>query len=80
MEPIFFILLGASAYVGWNIGTNDTANCIGTTVGCGLLSFKRAVILVAVFVILGAMLQGHHVMRTIGIWIDVFDSVCPVKG
>ena len=59
-------MLGASAYVGWNIGANDTANCIGTTVGCGLLSFKRAVILVAVFAILGAMLQGHHVMHTIG--------------
>jgi PiT family inorganic phosphate transporter len=59
-------LLGASAYVGWNIGANDTANCIGTTVGCGLLSFKRAVTLVAVFAILGAMLQGHHVMHTIG--------------
>ena len=59
-------MLGASAYVGWNIGANDTANCIGTSVGCGLLSFKRAVILVAVFVILGAMLQGHHVMHTIG--------------
>jgi len=66
IEPIFIILLGASAYVGWNIGANDTANCIGTTVGCGLLSFKRAVILVAAFAILGAMLQGHHVMNTIG--------------
>ena len=59
-------MLGASAYVGWNIGANDTANCIGTTVGCGLLSFKRAVIIVAVFALLGAMLQGHHVMNTIG--------------
>ena len=59
-------MLGASAYVGWNIGANDTANCIGTTVGCGLLRFKRAVILVAVFAVLGAMLQGHHVMHTIG--------------
>lgn len=59
-------MLGASAYVGWNIGANDTANCIGTTVGCGLLSFRRAVILVALFAILGAMLQGHHVMHTIG--------------
>ena len=58
-------MLGASAYVGWNIGANDTANCIGTTVGCGLLNFKRAAILVAVFAILGAMLQGHHVMETI---------------
>jgi PiT family inorganic phosphate transporter len=66
IEPIFFILLAASAYVGWNIGANDTANCIGTTVGCGLLSFKQAVILVALFAIVGGMLQGHHVMNTIG--------------
>lgn len=52
--------------MGWNIGANDTANCIGTSVGCGLISFRRAAILIAVFAILGALLQGHHVMRTIG--------------
>ncbi len=52
--------------MGWNIGANDTANCVGTTVGCGLLSFKKAVILVSVFAILGAMLQGQYVMETIG--------------
>lgn len=34
--------------------------------GCGLISFKKAAILVAVFVIIGAMLQGEHVMKTIG--------------
>ena len=66
IEPIFILLLGAAGYVGWNIGANDTANCIGTTVGCGLLSFKKAAVLVAVFVIIGAMLQGEHVMKTIG--------------
>ena len=58
--------MGAGAYVGWNIGANDTANCVGTTVRCGLLSFKKAVILVSVFAILGAMLQGQYVMETIG--------------
>ena len=63
---ILFFLLGAGAYVGWNIGANDTANCIGTTVGCGLISFKKAVALVAVFAIMGAMFQGEHVMKTIG--------------
>ncbi|CAB1083230.1 Probable low-affinity inorganic phosphate transporter [Olavius algarvensis Delta 1 endosymbiont] len=62
---MFFILLGAGAYVGWNIGANDTANCIGTTVGCGLISFRQAAALVAVFAIIGAMLQGEHVMKTI---------------
>jgi inorganic phosphate transporter, PiT family len=60
------ILLGAGVYVGWNIGSNDTANCIGTTVGCGLIPFRRAVILVVIFAVLGAVLQGEHVMKTIG--------------
>ena len=59
-------MLGAGAYVGWNIGANDTANCIGTTVGSGLISFRNAVILVSIFALLGAMLQGQHVMKTIG--------------
>jgi PiT family inorganic phosphate transporter len=58
--------LGAGAYVGWNIGANDTANCVGTTVGCGLISFRNAIIVVSIFAILGAMLQGQHVMKTIG--------------
>ena len=58
--------MGAGSYVGWNIGANDTANCIGTTVGCGLIQFKQAAALVAIFDTLGAVLQGDHVMKTIG--------------
>lgn len=60
------MLLTSGIYVGWNIGANDTANCIGTTIGCGLISFKKAVALVVVFALIGAMLQGDHVMKTIG--------------
>jgi PiT family inorganic phosphate transporter len=60
------LILGAGVYVGWNIGANDTANCVGTAVGCGLISFKNAVILAGIFCILGALLQGQNVMRTIG--------------
>ena len=59
-------LLIAGAYVGWNIGANDAGNCIGTSVGSGLLNYRRAVLLVSVFVVLGALLQGGHVMKTIG--------------
>jgi PiT family inorganic phosphate transporter len=39
---------------------------VGTSVGCGLISFRNAVILVAIFSILGALLQGQYVMKTIG--------------
>ena len=71
------MLLSAGGYVGWNIGANDTANCIGTTVGCGLISFRRAVYLVAGFAVLGALLQGQEVMVTIskGIVKDRLDYV-----
>lgn len=60
------LLFLASAYVGWNIGANDAGNCVGTSVGSGLLSYRRAVVLVGVFVILGALLQGGNVMKTVG--------------
>ena len=60
------VLLIAGAYVGWNIGANDAGNCIGTTVGSGLLSYKKAVTLLSIFVILGAVLQGQYVMQTVG--------------
>ena len=66
IELISIFLLSAGAYVGWNIGANDTANCIGTTVGCGLIPFRNAAILIAVFAIVGAVFQGQHVMQTIG--------------
>jgi PiT family inorganic phosphate transporter len=64
--PSIFLLVGAGFYVGWNVGANDSANCIGTALGAGLISFKKAVILVSIFAFLGAVLQGHHVMETIG--------------
>jgi len=58
-------LLGAGLYVGWSIGSNNTANCIGTTLGCGLISFRMAAFLVAAFATVGALLQGGQVMETI---------------
>jgi PiT family inorganic phosphate transporter len=67
MDILFVgLLLAAAFYVGWNIGANDAANCIGTTVGAQIISYRKAALLMAVFVILGGVLQGHHVMKTVG--------------
>lgn len=60
------LLLVAAFYVGWNVGANDAANCIGTTVGASVLSYRAAALMMALFVILGGALQGHHVMKTVG--------------
>ena len=70
--PVILILAGF--YVGWNIGANDAANCIGTTVGAQIISYRKAVMIMAFFVILGGMLQGHHVMKTVGKGIVVSDA------
>jgi PiT family inorganic phosphate transporter len=67
MEMAFpVILILAGFFVGWNIGANDAANCIGTTVGAQIISYRKAVAIMAIFVILGGVLQGHHVMKTVG--------------
>ena len=68
------ILIFAGLYVGWNIGANDAANCIGTTVGAQIISYRKAVLIMAFFVILGGVMQGHHVMKTIGKGIVVSDA------
>ena len=52
--PIVLILAGF--YVGWNIGANDAANCIGTTVGARIIPYRQAVAVMAIFVILGGVL------------------------
>ena len=70
--PVILILAGL--YVGWNIGANDAANCIGTTVGAQIISYRKAVLIMAFFVILGGVMQGHHVMKTIGKGIVVSDA------
>ena len=68
------VLILAGFYVGWNIGANDAANCIGTTVGARIISYRKAVAIMAIFVILGGVLQGHHVMKTVGKGIVMSES------
>lgn len=60
------VLLLSGIYVGWNIGSNDAGNCIGTSVGSGLIPYRRAIVLVGLFAVLGALLQGQAVIKTVG--------------
>ncbi|MEJ2255784.1 MAG: inorganic phosphate transporter [Woeseiaceae bacterium] len=67
-------MLVAAFYVGWNIGANDAANCIGTTVGGQVLSYRSAALVMAVFVVLGGVMQGENVMTTVGKSIVITDA------
>lgn len=53
----FYKLFGG-LYLGWGIGANDAANIFGTAVATNSVRFRTAVILIAIFVVLGAVIEG----------------------
>lgn len=48
------------------IGSNDTSNALGICIGCGIIKFKKAVVLFGFIVLLGIFLHGQKVMNTVG--------------
>jgi PiT family inorganic phosphate transporter len=51
--------------MAWSIGGNDVANSMGTSVGSGALTIRKAVILAGLMNFAGATLIGVHVTKTI---------------
>ena len=66
IELMGLIVLLGGFFVAWNIGANDTSNCVGAAVGARILPYRRAIAIVVLFFVLGAMLEGWKNMKTVG--------------
>ena len=51
--------------LGWGLGANDSANIFGTAVSSRMVKYSTAIILTAIFVLFGAILQGEEGMNTL---------------
>ncbi len=58
------LILAIGFYMAWNIGANDVSNAMGTSVGSGALTLRRAVILAAILEFCGAYFVGSNVSQT----------------
>lgn len=66
METFLIILaLVIGFYMLWNIGANDVANAVGTSVGSGAITLKKAIIIAAILEFSGAFILGSSVSETI---------------
>lgn len=68
METSLYILIFAivvGLYSAINIGANDVANSMATSVASGALTIKKAVVVAGICDMLGAVLVGAHVTDTI---------------
>ena len=49
MGLLSILIVLSGVYVGWAMGANDAANCMGTAVGARVRTLREAVVLVSVF-------------------------------
>jgi PiT family inorganic phosphate transporter len=52
-------------YVAWNLGANDVANAMGTSVGSKAVTLRQALVIAGILEFTGAVLFGHEVSATL---------------
>ncbi len=72
---VLIAALAVSFYMAFNIGANDLANAMGTSVGSGALTPLRAVILAAILNFMGAVFVGSRVTNTVAKGIIDLDQI-----
>ena len=63
---MIYLLLSSGLFLGWTLGANDAANVFGTAVGTKMIKFRTAAWIAAIFLILGAVIEGSGASDTLG--------------
>ncbi len=66
MELILPISIALAAFLALNIGANNSAASMATAYGAGVRTKRQATVIIAVFALLGAIIAGAPVVRTLG--------------
>ncbi|HUT66337.1 MAG TPA: inorganic phosphate transporter [Spirochaetota bacterium] len=72
----------AGVYLGWGLGANDAANVFSTGVATGVVRYRTAIFLTAVFVMIGAYVEGARGIATYEsspTWISAARSSLPLQ-
>ena len=65
ITTLIIITLLIGFYLLWNMGANDVANSMGTSIGSGAISMRQALVIAAVLEFSGAFLLGSNVSETL---------------
>jgi inorganic phosphate transporter, PiT family len=60
-----WLVIGLAFFLAWNLGANDVANAMGTSVGSKVLTLRQAILLAGVLELAGAILFGQQVTVTL---------------
>lgn len=66
MDLVLPIAIVLSAFLALNIGANNSAASMATAYGAGVRTKREATVMIAVFAVLGALLAGAPVVKTLG--------------
>lgn len=64
IAPLILVSLLA-AYVAWNLGANDVANSMGTSVGSKAVTLTQAIVIAGILEFTGAVVFGRQVSATL---------------